>query len=167
MTVRTEAMPGPEMEQICPEIRDDELLNTWFKLYANMQNVTADLLAEVERSGGLTAPEFRVLWHLRGHAERRAAMNEISRLLNFSTAGTTKLIDRLSKKGLVERRTGHCDRRVIQAELTESGDRAAGRAASILAQTLREHFLGRLGGARVSALLEAFALLDEGSPGDC
>jgi DNA-binding MarR family transcriptional regulator len=167
MTVRTQAAVEPGPEQACPPASDDELLRTWFRLYANMQAVTGDLLAEVERSGGLTAPEFQVLWHLRTRPERRAAMNEVSRLLNFSTAGTTKLIDRLGKKGLVERRGNKCDRRVILAELTDAGDSAAGHAASVLARTLRERFLGRLGEDGVVALLEAFTLLGEGSAAEC
>jgi DNA-binding MarR family transcriptional regulator len=156
-----------EAEPVCPGVSDDALLHTWFELYSSMQAVTADLLAEVERSCGLTAAEFRVLWHLRGRQGRSAAMNEVSRLLNFSTAGTTKLIDRLSGMGLVERQTNHCDRRVILAKLTEAGDRSAGQAASILAKTLRERFLGRLGEDRVTALIEAFALLGEGSTREC
>lgn len=169
MTVRTQAAGDAVAgaDPACPGLADEALLRTWFQLYSGMQNVTADLLAEVERGSGLTAPEFQVLWHLRGQPKRRAAMNEVSRLLNFSTAGTTKLIDRLSRMDLVERRTSHRDRRVILAELTEAGVRAAGQAASILAQTLRERFLGRLGEDRVAALVEAFALLTEGSAGDC
>jgi DNA-binding MarR family transcriptional regulator len=164
--IGTEA--GTEAEQaICPQAADEALLRTWFQLHSSIQVVTSDLFVEVERGCGLTAPEFRVLWHLRDQPERRAAMNEISRLLNFSTAGTTKLIDRLSGMGLVQRRTNHCDRRVILAELTETGEGSAGVAASILVRTLRERFLGRLGEDRVTALVEAFALLGEGSSGDC
>ena len=156
-----------EAGQVCPQAADEALLRTWFQLQSSIQVVTSDLLVEMERGCGLTAPEFRVLWHLRDQPERRAAMNEISRLLNFSTAGTTKLIDRLSGMGLIERQTNHCDRRVILAELTENGAGSAGVAASILVRTLRERFLGRLGEDRVTALVEAFALLGEGSAADC
>jgi DNA-binding MarR family transcriptional regulator len=150
-------------------VEDGELLRRWFQVYAGMQNLTADLLAEVERTVGLTAPEFQVLWHLGGAAERRAPMNEVSRLLGFSTAGTTKLIDRLCATGLVERRTSPSDRRVILAELTDPGAAASGRAAQILADALRERFVARLGEDRVAAVVEAFALLspDSGGSGTC
>jgi len=160
---------GADASGTCPnaDASDEQLLRAWFQLYSGMQNVTADLLAEVERGGGLTAPEFQVLWHLRGRPEHCAPMNGVSRLLGFSTAGTTKLIDRLAAMGLVERRTSPSDRRVILAELTAAGERAASRGAGILADTLRERFLGRLGEDRVSALLEAFALLAEESSGEC
>ena len=153
----------------CPSASasDDQLLHAWFQLYAGMQNVTADLLAEVERTGGLAAPEYHVLWHLHRVPDRRAPMNEISRLLNFSTAGTTKLIDRLAAMGYVERRTSPADRRVILAELTGAGDAAATRAAGILADALRERFLGRLGEDRMTGLLETFAMLAAESSDEC
>jgi DNA-binding MarR family transcriptional regulator len=166
MTAQVRETARPEQPELCTGVPDEVMLRDWFRLYAGMQNVTADLLAEVERSGGLTAPEFQVLWHLHRGPERCAPMNEVSRLLNFSTAGTTKLIDRLCAMGLVERRTSPTDRRVILAEVTEAGRRAADRAESILAATLRERFLGRLGADRVSALLEAFEILGVES-GEC
>jgi DNA-binding MarR family transcriptional regulator len=151
---------------VCTAAADEELLGSWFRLYAGMQSLTADLLAEVERSADLTAPEFQVLWHLGATAERRAPMNEISRLLGFSTAGTTKLIDRLCATGLVERRTSPADRRVILAELTAAGGRAATLAARILAAALRERFVARIGEDRVAALVEAFGVLADES-GSC
>lgn len=153
------AATGREAGSVCTAAEDAELLRRWFRLYAGMQNLTDDLLAEVERSADLTAPEFHVLWHLGSASERRAAMNEISRLLGFSTAGTTKLIDRLCATGLVERRTSPSDRRVILAELTTAGGRAATRAAEILAAALRERFVARLGEDRIVALLDAFTVL--------
>lgn len=148
------------------DAEDEQLLRRWFQLYAGMQTLTADLLAEVERGGGLSAPEFQVLWHLGSAEARRAPMNEISRLLGFSTAGTTKLIDRLCAMGLVERRPSPSDRRVILAELTAAGGRAATRAARILAAALRDRFVGRLGEDRVATLIDAFAEL-AAEPGPC
>lgn len=151
---------------ICTDAEDELLLRRWFQLYEGMQNVTAGLLAEVERGVGLSAPEFRVLWHLGSAGSRGAPMNEISRLLGFSTAGTTKLIDRLCAMDLVERHACPTDRRVILAELTTAGATAAARAAKTLAAALRERFVGRLGEDRVTALIATFADLAEGS-GTC
>lgn len=154
---------------VCPDAdaSDEDLLRAWFQLYSGMQNVTAALLAAVEHSGGLTGPEFHVLFHLRSQPERSSQMSCLSRLLGFSTAGTTKLVDRLAAMSLIERRTSPSDRRVILAELTEAGEQAATRAAGILADTLRDRVLGRLGEQRVTALLEAFAMLAEESSDGC
>ena len=150
----------------CSGVADAEMLRRWFQIYTGMQRITGDLLEEVERGGGLSAPEFQVLWHLSAAPERQAPMNEISRLLGFSTAGTTKLVDRLSANGLVERRTSPTDRRVILAALTDAGADSATRAASILAAGLRERFVGPLGEERVDALVDAFQLL-AGESGSC
>jgi DNA-binding MarR family transcriptional regulator len=156
----------PTAAEACTAGSDEELLRRWFQIYSGMQNLTADLLAEVERTAGLTAPEFQVLWHLAAAPERRAPMNEVSRLLNFSTAGTTKLIDRLCATGAVERRTSPTDRRVILAELTPAGENATRHAARILADALHNRFVRRLGEDRVNSLAEAFELLAAES-GDC
>lgn len=161
-----EAGPVGPAGTVCTAAEDEDLLRRWFRLYAGMQSLTADLLEEVEQDTGLTAPEFQVLWHLGAAAERRAPMNEISRLLGFSTAGTTKLIDRLCATGLVERRTSPADRRVILAELTADGGRIASEAARILAAALRERFVARIGEDRVATLVEAFGVLAE-EPGSC
>ncbi|MBR7838085.1 MarR family transcriptional regulator [Actinospica durhamensis] len=143
----------------CSGVADTELLSRWFQIYTGMQRITGDLLEEVERGGGLSAPEFQMLWHLSAAPQRQAPMNEISRLLGFSTAGTTKLVDRLSATGLVERRTSPTDRRVILAGLTDAGVAATAQAAVILATGLRERFVGPLGEERVDALVDAFRLL--------
>lgn len=150
---------------VCTAAADAELLRRWFQVYAGMQSLTADLLAEVERGVGLTAAEFQVLWHLGGTSARRVPMNEISRLLGFSTAGTTKLVDRLCATGLVARRTSPADRRVTLAELTARGGRAASEAARILADALRERFVGRIGEDRVAALVEAFGVFARDAEG--
>jgi DNA-binding MarR family transcriptional regulator len=91
-------------------------------------------------------------------------MNEVSRLLGFSTAGTTKLIDRLCASGLVERRASPADRRVSMAE---AGERAAYQAASVIADVLRSRFVGPLGEDRVAAMVESFALLAPAAPDSC
>lgn len=132
-----------------------------------MQSVTADLVAELERASRLTSPEFQVLWYLAASPERRVPMNEVSRLLGFSTAGTTKLIDRLCASGLVERRTSPADRRVSMAELTGAGKRAAQQAASTIADALRSRFVGPLGEDRVAAMVESFTLLAPAASDSC
>lgn len=148
-----------DRDPACAGGEDAEMLRAWFQIYTGMQRITGDLLEDVERRGGLTAPEFQVLWHLSAAPERQAPMNEISRLLGFSTAGTTKLVDRLGADGLIERRTSASDRRVILAALTDEGAGSALRAAEILAAGLRERFVGPLGEERVGALVDAFRLL--------
>ena len=160
---KTTPLIEPVRECAGNDASDADVLRGWFRLYSGMQNVTNALLAEVEQHGGLTPPEFHVLWHLRESAKQSAPMNELSRLLNFSTAGTTKLIDRLCAMELVERRTSPCDRRVILAELTAAGVRLADRAATLLAHALRDRMIGRLGEDRFVSLIEAFDVIGEES----
>ena len=48
-------------------------------------------------------------------------MSQLSAVLGFSTAGTTKVADRLAEAGMIERGPSAADRRVILVTLTEHG----------------------------------------------
>jgi len=52
-------------------------------------------------------------------------MNELAAFLGLSRANATGLVDRLARRGLVERRHGEKDRRVVLVRLTASGRTAA------------------------------------------
>ena len=60
-------------------------------------------------------------------------MHELAQILGFSSAGTTKVADRLADAGLIERSPSRTDRRVIYATLTERGLDVAATAALALA----------------------------------
>jgi DNA-binding MarR family transcriptional regulator len=51
----------------------------------------------------------------------RLSPSDVARAIGMTRGGTSKLIDRLVQKGLVEKRIGHYDRRVRTVELTEDG----------------------------------------------
>ena len=58
-------------------------------------------------------------------------MNELAAFLGLSKANATGLVDRLVRRGLVERRHGEEDRRVVLVRLTPHG-RAAARRLSMV-----------------------------------
>lgn len=64
-------------------------------------------------------------------------MNQLSQLMGFSTAGITKVVDRLCEAGLLERRASCSDRRVTYAALPPVGLSAAADASSAPAAALR------------------------------
>ena len=123
----------------CPDAQDAALLHQWYTVHSGVIRLAETMLAEVEAQAGVTAAEFRVLWLLVTAPGRTAPMNELSRVLCFSTAGTTKLVDRLAGLGLVERRTHATDRRVTLAAITPSGAERAVRASELLAASVRRH----------------------------
>jgi DNA-binding MarR family transcriptional regulator len=91
-------------------------------------------------------------------------MYQLAQTLGFSTAGTTKVADRLVEAGLVERRPSLSDRRVIFAALTETGRQVAREAALALAAAVRDRVVEPLGSEQFASLSAAIGSVDP-SPG--
>jgi len=72
-----------------------------------------------ECCGDLTAPEVRALrW---ANAHDKCSMQHIAQALGFTKSGATRIVDRLEKKGLLQRMRSQEDGRVCCVELTSSG----------------------------------------------
>ena len=71
----------------------------------------------------LTLSQWIVLVSLRDGFVSTCA--EIARHLNHDTGATTRLVDQLERRGLVNRNRSASDRRVIHIELTPQGDAIA------------------------------------------
>ncbi|MGK4579991.1 MarR family winged helix-turn-helix transcriptional regulator [Kitasatospora sp. HPMI-4] len=82
----------------------------------------------IQREAGISHSMFEVLLIL---AERPggAPMSELSGRLVVTSGGATRLVDRMVKAELVERRPSPDDRRVQLVSLTEQGEAALVRAA--------------------------------------
>jgi DNA-binding MarR family transcriptional regulator len=143
----------------CPEAVDAALLERWYTVHGGVHRLGEALLAEVEAGLGLAQSDFRVLWFLVNKPDQAAPMNELSRVLHFSTAGTTKLVDRLTDAGLAERRTSPTDRRVILAVLTPAGVEVTARAAKLTAAAVRQHIVEPLGEEKFEALVTTIGSL--------
>ena len=153
---RAEPCPGPAEEV--------QLLQQWHTLYGGFRRLSERLLADVGSASGVDPASVQVLWFLMTTPQRAAPMNLLARVLGFSTAGTTKVVDRLAEAGYVERQPSPSDRRVTFAALTTTGVTAAIATSGTLADALRRHLVGPLGAERVAALAEAIESLD--SQGD-
>lgn len=76
--------------------------------------------ARVVASEGLSPSAFNVLSILKGHPEGHPR-GEISRRLIYLNADVTRIIDRLTRRGLVERARSAPDRRLSVTRLTGKG----------------------------------------------
>jgi DNA-binding MarR family transcriptional regulator len=139
----------------CPTPQEFALLQQWDALRSGFRRLTDHLLCDVANSTGLAQSSFQVLWFLLTTPGQSAPMNQLTETLGFTTAGTTKVADRLAAAGLIERRPQPTDRRVILAALTEDGRQTATTAARTFAQALRERVVGPLGEERFTWLAEA------------
>ncbi|KUL21485.1 MarR family transcriptional regulator [Actinoplanes awajinensis] len=72
----------------------------------------------LSRRSGLTETELDALDHL---VESPSTPSELARLLDVSTAASTGVVDRLERRGHVERRKHPTDRRRLEIHVTDHG----------------------------------------------
>jgi len=111
----------------------------------------------LKTTANLTPNQYNVLRILRGSHPARLACGDISERMITRDPDITRLVDRLSRLGLVSRARGRRDRRVVEIGITEKGQQ--------ILRTLDEHvdrfpraMLGHLGPTkleRLGALLDA------------
>lgn len=106
------------------------------KAYSAIQAHATDDLA----GRGLSTAEFDLLELLLQKGP--LPLGAVRRSLAVSSGGVTFLVDRLEKKGLVERRSSREDRRSKQAALTAKGEEIAAEILPAHAERIRESMSG-------------------------
>ncbi|MEY9933283.1 DNA-binding MarR family transcriptional regulator [Catenulispora sp. GP43] len=154
-------------EEACPSMADLALLQQWNQLQGAFRRLNGRLLDDVEARTGVAPSAFQALWYLASSPEYTAKMSQLSAVLGFSTAGTTKVADRLAEAGMIERGPSAADRRVILVTLTEHGLRVASEAIQTFLGALRERALGPMGEDGFAALVESVVGLDPGGGAEC
>src|SRR5262245_10576689 len=116
----------------CPSADDVRLLEAWSQVQVATKRLAGLLFDDVAADTGLPPSSFQALWFLYLGDGRSAPMSALGRVLGFSTAGVTKLTDRLVDAGLIERTPSAADRRVTLAALTPAGVAQVEAAGSAL-----------------------------------
>lgn len=113
------------------------------KLYVVLARAVAAVerhgLATIEQ-GGLTPAEFGVLEAL--HHRGPLLLGELQRKILVSSGGITFLVDRLEKRGLVQRLPCQTDRRARYAALTDEGSALIARIFPRHAEGIRRAMSG-------------------------
>ncbi len=108
-----------------------------------MKRVLASFIQQAEirlEPHDLTHAQWMPLFKLR--QRKSMAVAELAREMNTDTGATTRLLDRLEKKGLCKRVRSTEDRRVVNVELTPEGEAAAGLVPGVLTDVLNAHLAG-------------------------
>ncbi|MFO7593607.1 MAG: MarR family transcriptional regulator [Pseudomonadota bacterium] len=90
------------------------------------------------QQSGLTGPQLMVLQALGQHREMSAGA--LAREINLSQGTVTSILDRLEKRGLIERLRSHTDRRKVYVTLTAEGERQLSTAPTLLQERFIERF---------------------------
>ena len=113
---------------------------------------------------GLTLPQLRILFLLRGHPA--ATTNALARHLGLTVPTVSGLVDKLVRSGLVQRGEREHDRRVVPLALTEEGATLTGEIrgqSRAYLSALGEALGGELASV-VAALEQLAAAMDQVGP---
>lgn len=113
----------------------------------------ADLLA----SQGLGMTEYSVLMNLSEAPDRSLRMSELANYVSISVSGLSRVFERLSRQGLVERVRAESDRRGQVAVLTQAGLERLEQAWPTHLASVRHHVMDHLRGLDLAAVAEAFS----------
>jgi MarR family transcriptional regulator, 2-MHQ and catechol-resistance regulon repressor len=119
---------------------DDELISTFGRLLEATTRLEQRLDRSLESECGIALAWFEVLLRLSRAEDAQLSMGALAEQVALTTGGITRLLDRMIRAGLVERRPCPTDRRVSFAGLTPAGRDKLDQAATVHARDLREHF---------------------------
>ena len=107
----------------------------------------------------LSMPAYELLHTLQEAGDAGLRMTELAKTLRFSSGGLTRLVDKLERRGTVERRRCPVDGRGFEAVLTPTGKRELRRVHAKHVRQVRSHFLDRLDPTDLEALTRIWAKL--------
>ena len=105
----------------------------------------------LKTTADLTPNQYNILRILRGSDPARLACGEIGDRMISRDPDVTRLVDRLSRRGLVARVRGRRDRRVVEVAITDKG-REVLRGLDAHVARLPKAMLGPLGAKKLEAL---------------
>lgn len=116
--------------------------------------VTGALDRDLEREHGLSLRSYDVLIQLSLASARGRRMSELADAVLLSRSGLTRLVERLERDGLVQRRAGERDPRQTFAAITQTGLEVLARTTPTHLRGVTERFLDQLTDAQAKQLAE-------------
>jgi DNA-binding MarR family transcriptional regulator len=157
-----EAVEGDACEHALRELAPAELA-AWRGLLRAHAALVKALDAELVRAHDLPLISYEVLITLDAAPGRRRRMAELADSVLLSRSGTTRLVDRLARDGLIAREQCADDGRGSFAVLTDRGAELLARARTTHLEGVRERFLSRFDEAELRALAGVWERLLPGS----
>ena len=129
-----------------------EELAAWGGLLRTHARLVRELDAELQAVHGLPLSSYEVLLRLTRASDGQMRMSELADAVLLSRSGLTRLVDRLERDRLVERRACSNDARGQWAVITQAGRRAFRDAQPTHLAGVRRRFLARLSSEDMSEL---------------
>ena len=151
------------MERCDGGLLDDTSFHAWLSLVQTHSVVSSRMESRLMAACGLSLPEHELLVRLAQAPERQLRMYDLASLLLLSKSGITRVVDRLERRGLVDRKMSESDRRVILAGLTDDGVEILEQARPFIAGGIEEFLTGHLTDGEISTLRALLRKVLEGN----
>lgn len=119
-------------------------LSVWRTFLRAHASITRQMEHDLAEQHMLPLPSYDVLLQLAESPQRRLRMTDLADRVLLSRSGLTRLVDRLSKEGLVERESCPSDARGTFTVVTEKGLARLREAAPTHLAGIQEHVTSRL-----------------------
>ncbi len=157
-------MTGPE---VCPwVIGPDGLAHltevqaaAWSGLMRVHRRITRELEGALQARHGLSLSALEALGRLAAAPDRRLRIARLAERIELSLSRTSRLLDALEARGLVEHQPCPEDSRASNVQLTAAGLAVAQQAQADHLADVRRLFLDRLTPEQIRALAAAFGQL--------
>jgi DNA-binding MarR family transcriptional regulator len=131
---------------------DDPRLAAWGAFLRAHARITRHLEQELQFEQELSLADYDVLYQLAVADDRRLRMSDLADRLLLSRSGATRLVDRLTRSGLVGRASCATDRRGLWAYLTDAGAERLRSATPTHLRGVAMHFIEPIPGPELEQL---------------
>ena len=121
------------------QLRTTEGSATWRALITAFSQVEGILAREMEEETGMAMERYGILLMLAQAEDGSMRPSDLADALPITRSGTTRLVDRLERDGLVERRSCETDRRGNLVQLTPEGASSFRQAGRVHLRGIDEH----------------------------
>jgi DNA-binding MarR family transcriptional regulator len=119
-------------------------LEAWRRYYVSFWRIFAAIEADLQAAGLPSLSWYDALYELYLAPDRHLRMSELARSALLSRSGLTRLVDKLEKEKLIERKSCPKDGRVQHAVLTEKGVETLRRIWPVYRAGIAKYFAAHL-----------------------
>lgn len=149
-----------ETRWLTPEERE-----AWLALVSIMFTLPGSIDAQLQAEAELSLAEYLVLAMLSEAPDRRRRMSDLAAVTNTSQSRLSRIVARLERDGLVVRTGDARDKRVVLAEITDSGLAKVEEVAPTHVEHVRRTVIDRLSPAQVRELAAIGRVVDDAASG--
>ena len=130
-------------------------LLAWRKFYPSFWRILAAIEADLDTAGLPSLSWYDALYELYLAPGRHLRMNELATHALLSRSGLTRLVDKLEKEKLIERKACTSDGRVQHAQLTDKGVEMLRRMWPVYRTGIAKYFAAHLSAAEAAQIEES------------